>query len=267
MRETGLSQLRQRARALLYPCAALGLFVLVWQAIVWIGPIPEEYLPGPVQALRALFDMLRSGDLLAAEWLTLSRTLYGAALSAALGLALALAGANVAILRQALQPLVAIFQVLPPAALVPMSIYFLGFGERFFLFIISFAAIWPTYVVATRALLDTDPLLLSTARMFGYSKRRSVIAIRLPAAMPEIFTGLRLTAGLALIATVAAEMLASRNGLGFLLFDTAFSLHVDQTFAVLLVVALNGLLVNGMVGAGRRLICGWRDRLEATIHA
>lgn len=262
-----LSQLSVDIRTLLYPVATLGIFLLAWQAIVLAGPIPEEYLPGPAQALRALAEMIRSGDLLAAEWLTLSRTLYGAGLSAAIGLALAVAGANFTFLRQALQPLVAIFQVLPPAALVPISIYFLGFGERFFLFVICFAAIWPTYVVGSRALLDTDPLLLSTARLFGYSRPQSLLAIRLPAALPEIFTGLRLTAGLALIATVAAEMLASRNGLGFLLFDTAFSLHVDQTFAVLLVVAINGILVNGIVAVARRMLCGWRDRLEATIHA
>ena len=140
-------------------------------------------------------------------------------------------------------------QVLPPAALVPMSIYFLGFGERFF----------PVRHLVRGDLADLcrrDPRLAgygSASPVDGAHVRLfeapGVIAIRLPAAMPEIFTGLRLTAGLALIATVAAEMLASRNGLGFLLFDTAFSLHVDQTFAVLLVVALNGLLVNGMVGA------------------
>lgn len=254
-------------RGFVFPLAALLLFLSAWQAVVVAQFIPEEYLPGPMQALRALLEMVRSGDLIAAEWLTLSRTLFGAALSALVGLLLALLGANFVIVRQALQPLVAIFQVLPPAALVPMSIYFLGFGEKFFLFVICFAAIWPTYIVATRALLDTDSLLLSTARLFGYSRRETVLAIRLPAAMPEIFTGLRLTAGLALIATVAAEMLASRNGLGFLLFDTAFSLHVDQTFAVLLVVALNGLIVNGLVAAGRIGACGWRDRMEAAVHA
>ena len=250
-----------------YPAAALLLFLLAWQAVVAAQFIPEEYLPGPAQALRALTEMLRSGDLLAAEWLTLSRTLFGAGLSALIGLLLALLGANFAIVRQGLQPLVAIFQVLPPAALVPISIYFLGFGEKFFLFVICFAAIWPTYIVAMRALLDTDTQLLSTARLFGYSRREAVLAIRLPAALPEIFTGLRLTAGLALIATVAAEMLASRNGLGFLLFDTAFSLHVDQTFAVLLVVALNGIIVNGLVALGRSTLCGWQERLEASTHA
>ena len=256
-----------RGRGLVFPLAATALLLLCWQAVVAAKFIPEEYLPGPLQALRALVDMIRAGDLLAAEWLTLSRTLFGAALSAVIGLLLALLGANFVIVRQALQPLVAIFQVLPPAALVPMSIYFLGFGEKLFLFVICFAAIWPTYIVATRALLDTDNLLLSTARLFGYSRRETVLAIRLPAAMPEIFTGLRLTAGLALIATVAAEMLASRNGLGYLLFETAFSLHVDQTFAVMLVVALNGLVVNGLVAAGRFIACGWRDSMEAVAHA
>lgn len=250
-----------------YPAAAICLILCGWQGLALSELVPEEYLPGPMTTLAAFVDMVRAGDLQSAEWLTLSRALTGAALSSTLGLLLALLGANFLLVRLALQPLVAIFQVLPPAALVPMAIYFLGFGEGFFIFVICFAAIWPTYIVATRALVDTDPQLLATARLFGYSKRDAVLLIRLPAALPEIFTGVRLTAGLALIATVAAEMLASRNGLGFLLFDTAFSLHVDQTFAVLLAVALNGLIVNGIAVGLRRLTCGWRDGLEATAHA
>lgn len=240
--------------------AVLG-FLVVWEAISLSGVVPSEYFPGVAQIGEALWQLLLSGELIHAEWLTLSRAMFGLLLSTALGAGLALLGTRLAVVRHALAPLVDIFQALPPAALVPLMIFVLGFGTPFFLFIICFSAIWPVYLAAIRALTSTEPIQVHSGSSLGYSKIEILWAIKVPAAMPEIFTGIRISAGICLIATVASEMLAGRNGIGYLLFDTAFSLRVNETFAVLAVAAMDGILINWLVVVARRLLIPWHEKL------
>lgn len=243
--------------------AVLG-FLLVWEAISRSGIVPSEYFPGVPRIGEALWQLLLSGELVHAERLTLSRAISGLLLSTALGSGLALIGTRFAVVRHALAPLVDIFQALPPAALVPLMIFVLGFGEGFFLFIICFSATWPVYLAAIRALTATEPIQVNSGRSLGYSKLEILWAIKVPAALPEVFTGIRISAGICLIATVASEMLAGRNGIGYLLFDTAFSLRVDETFAVLAVAALDGILINGLVVLARRVFAPWHEKLATS---
>ena len=252
------------ARSIFNLLAGIAVVFGAWQLFAWSEIIPSDYFPGVRQMLEAFVRLVQSGELPSAETLTLTRTVVGLILSCVIGLGLALLGMAVPLMKHALAPLVSIFQVLPPAALVPLSIYFLGFDEHFFLFIICFASCWPIYQAALRALAGTEPLQMASGRSLGYRPLELIWRVRVPASMPELFTGIRIAAGIALVSTVAAEMLASRNGLGFLLFDTAFSLRVDETFAVLVVVAFNGLVVNGLVLGARRLLAGWSLELSAS---
>lgn len=248
---------------LLQLLVALAVLIAVWQGIAASGWVPDEYFPGVPRIGHAFMGLWDSGELLTAEGLTMARALTGLVISCVLGFALALLGTQVPLVRHALAPLVSVFQVLPPAALVPMAVFALGFGPGFFLFIICFASIWPVYLSALRSLGSTEPLQIASGLSLGYAPHELLWRVRLPAALPEIFTGIRISAGIALIATVAAEMLTSRNGIGFLLFDTAFSLRVDETFAVLAVAAFNGVLINTLVVGLRRLSIGWNEQLHA----
>jgi ABC-type nitrate/sulfonate/bicarbonate transport system permease component len=104
---------------------------------------------------------------------------------------------------------------------------------------------------------------INAARTLGYTRNEMLFRVRLPAAWPEIFTGVRVAAGAALIASIASEMLAGKDGLGFMLFDTAFSMRTKEMFAVMLAAALNGILFNQLVVWTRRPLAGWQDKLNA----
>jgi len=244
---------------------AVVLLLLVWQCIAWSGWVPLDYFPDVPRLGQGFVTLWESGELLSAEALTLTRSLTGLFLSCLIGFVLALLATWKVVVRHALAPVVSVFQVLPPAALVPMTVFALGFGERFFLFIICFAATWPVYLSALRALGSTEALLLAGSRSLGYSPAQILWKVRLPAALPEIFTGIRICAGIALVATIASEMLTSRGGLGFLLFDTAFSLRVEETFAVLAITAGNGVLINALVVGLRRTFTRWNEELHADL--
>jgi NitT/TauT family transport system permease protein len=256
-----------RAQHLARLAAGMAAFLVLWQAVVWAGVVPRDYLPGVPEIAAALLELAGSMRFWQSEGGTLLRAAAGFAISVAAGIALALAGARWAVLDRALQPAVDILKSLPPSALVPLAIFAMGLGAKLYLFIIVFGGIWPVYICARNALSSHEPALLNCAAVFGYAPLETLWRVRVPAALPEIFAGVRLAAGACLISTVAVEMLAGQNGVGWLLFDSAFSLRTSETFALLVVAGLNGLAFNALVVGLRKLAVGWHDELAATAQA
>ena len=240
----------------------VGLFLLIWEGIALSGLVSNRYFPTVTQIVLAAREMLQSGELLQAEGHTLMRALVGLLLAVALGVSFALLAAFYPLLERMWAPLVEIMRSVPPAALVPLGIFALGLTPKLFIGIVVFAAIIMVYMPALNALTNTEPVQINLARTLGYSRLETLFVVRLPAAWPEIFTGIRVAAGSALIAAIVSEMLAGKDGLGFLLFDTAFSLRTSAMFAVLLTAALNGILLNQLVVWARRPIAGWQDTLN-----
>lgn len=241
----------------------IGLLLVAWEVVARAQLVPAERFPELTVVLAALADLAVSPGFLVELSTTWGRALLGLALGVALGLALALVTANFASVRRTLDPLIEMLRVLPPPALVPISIFIFGLGLKLFLFIIAFAAIWPVYINAANALAASEPVQLATGRAFGYSRSEILLRLRLPAAMPGIFTGIRIGGGLAVLATVAAEMLAGQSGAGFLLYDAAFTLRSADMFAIMLVIGATGVLMNLLIASLRRLTMGWHIRLTA----
>lgn len=243
--------------------AGICVFFLAWEAAPRAGLVPADYFPPASSAAVALGGLATSPEFLEQLAMTWGRTLAGLAIAIALALAMAIVTGRYQLGRRMLEPLVEMLRVLPPPALVPLCIFALGLGARLYLFIIAFAALWPVYLGAANALAATEPVQLNTGRAFGYSTWEILLKLRLPSALPEIFTGVRLAAGIALLAAVASEMLAAKDGLGFMLYDSAFTLRVADMFAVMFVVGASGVLMQGLVALARRAAIGWHMRLAA----
>lgn len=248
------------------PLVGLLVFAMAWQVVVWSALVPEEYLPGVGAVLDALAHQLLSVRFWVSEVHTFWRTLLGLCLAAALGTGLAVLAARYRGVEQALRPLVNIIRSLPPVALVPLSIFALGLGFKLFLFIVCFAGIGTMYVSANNALRTVESVQVHSGLMMGYSHWEILWRIRVPAALPEMLTGVRLTVSDCLMATIAAEMLAGTSGLGFMLLDKAFSLRTADMFGLLFVVGLNGLLINQLVLWLRHGLVGWHDALGKMVQ-
>lgn len=249
------------------PLVGLAGLLLVWQAVVLSDYIPAEYLPGVPAIGRALLEQLASSEFWANEALTVSRAAGGLAFAVLTGVGVALLAARHRVVERALSPLVQIMLSLPPAALVPLSIFALGLGAKLFAFIIWFACVWTIYAAAINALKASEPVQLNAARSFGYRGWEIILRVALPAAWPEIFTGIRIAAAGSLMAAVAAEMLAGKDGLGFMLYDTGFSLRTPEMFALLAVAGVNGMLLNELIMYLRRRSAGWHDMLARMAEA
>lgn len=245
------------------PLVGLAGLLAVWQAVVLTGSIPEDYLPGVPAILQSMRDLLGSREFWVNEGLTLLRAVAGLLLAGVTGIGAAVLGARYRVVRRALAPLVQIMLSLPPAALVPLSIFALGLGMPLFLFIIWFACVWTIYAVSDRALQASEPVQMHVACSLGYRPWELLWQVRLPAAVPQIASGVRIAAAGSLMAAVAAEMLAGKDGLGFMLYDSAFTLRIPEMFALLAVTGLNGVLLNAAVLRLRHRLAGWHDSLAA----
>ncbi|MFM0210986.1 ABC transporter permease [Paraburkholderia sediminicola] len=248
------------------PCIGFLAGCAVWQLAVWSGHVPREYMPGVGTVFEALVGQLRSEEFWQNEPLTLMRTLIGLIAAVAIGFAAAVLAARHRLVEDALRPVVNIMRSLPPAALVPLSIFALGLGMKLFLFIVCFSGVWTVYVSAATALADNEPVQLRSARTLGYSAWEILWQVRVPAAMPAMLTGVRLAVADCLIATIAAEMLAGSDGIGYMLYDSAFSMRTADTFALLVVAGFNGLLFNQAVLRLRAITVPWHESLTRMVQ-
>jgi ABC-type nitrate/sulfonate/bicarbonate transport system permease component len=242
---------------------ALGILILlaVWQLVVTSQLVPPAYFPGPSAVAEAAQDLTLRGELLPAIAITLVRALAGLTGAIVLGLLIALVSTRYQLIGRAIAPVADVFRSLPPAAITPISIYFLGLGWKLYAFILVFTCFWSVYLNALDALKSVPNQQLATARIYGYDGWNRLLRVQFPAALPNTFIGIRLAASIALIAAIVAEMLAGRDGLGYLMSSAAFSLRIPDTFVGFAAVMLLGLLLNQIVVVLRRTVVGWHETM------
>jgi putative hydroxymethylpyrimidine transport system permease protein len=211
----------------------LGLLVL-WQAVVWLTGVPAFLLPPPTAVARTL---LASAPLLFDHArVTLLEILLGLAGGVAIGGASALAMALLPPVQPWLLPILVLGQTIPVFALAPLLVLWFGYGLASKVVM----AILIIYFPVTAALFDglrrTEAGWLDLARTMGASRWRTLLRLRLPAALPAFGSGLRIATAVAPIGAVVGEWVGSSAGLGYLMLHANARLQIDVMFAALIVL-------------------------------
>ena len=246
--------MRLRAAA---PRAVVGLVVpslllAVWQLVTAAGWFSASQLPPPGDVLAAFDGLLRRGDLWTHLQASLSRVLLGylAGVVAALALG-SLIGLSV-IARALLAPTVAALRTVPSLAWVPLLLLWFGIDETPKVLLVAVGAFFPIYTTTASALSHVDPQLLEVGRAYGRHGASLLTTVMLPAAAPELVNGLRLGLANAWLFLVAAELIASSKGLGFLLIDSQNTGRTDVMLLAIVLLAGLGKLSDAALGALER---------------
>lgn len=239
----------------------LALVFGTWQLVHVAGVVPDKFFPAVPDIVVAFWQMFSDGTVIAAWATTFLRALIGLIAAASLGIALAILSDLSPVLSRGIRYVSDILQPIPPAALVPTAVFMLGLGVKLYAFVIILVTIWPPYLNGVAALQAVSPVQLNTGRMFGLTRRQLLWQIRLPAALPEIFTGIRYAATISLVAVIVSEMLAGRDGIGFMIYKKVYALRTPEVFALMFLVAFSGVLLNGLVAMLRRALTGWHMRM------
>jgi sulfonate transport system permease protein len=246
--------LRLRAAA---PRAAVGLVVpllllALWQLVTAAGLFSASQLPPPGDVARALGDLLRHGELWTHLQASLSRVLVGYLAGAGVALALGSLIGLSAVARGLLAPSVAALRTVPSLAWVPLLLLWFGIDEAPKVLLVAIGAFFPIYTTTASALAHVDPQLLEVGRAYGRHGASLLASVMLPAAAPELVNGLRLGLANAWLFLVAAELIASSKGLGFLLIDSQNTGRTDVMLLAIVLLAGLGKLSDAALGALER---------------
>jgi len=231
-------------RSVLLPLAVAALLVGVWTLVWASGLFHESAFPSPLAVLRALGEELRSSRLPNDLVVSLFRVSCGFALAVLLGLPAGLWLGHVLNARLALLPIVNFFRNLSPLAWMPFAILWFGVGDAATIFLIFLAAFFPVVLATMAAVASIPAVYYRVARAYGLSALERLTRVTLPAIMPQVITTLRVTAGLAWLIVVAAEMVSGRDGLGFAVMDSRNGLRTDLLVVEMLVIGLIGVAMD-----------------------
>jgi len=254
---------RFRAAVVYYlPSVVVMLALLVlWQVgVQWLG-VKEYILPTPLSALRTLADpnYRWTANFLA----TLYSVLGAFALSAVLGVLLAIVVVWNDLLMRTVMPVLILFNTLPKIALAPLFVVWLGYGIWPNIVIGTTIAFFPMVVNTAVGLATAEPEMLDLVRTLRASRWQVFMKIRFPNAVPYIFTGLKLNATMSVIGAIVGEFVASERGLGALIITGGVTLETPSIFASLILISLLGLVLYGIVVAVEHVVAPWAYRTDA----
>ena len=233
--------------------------IVIWEAGSRLGVISALVLPAPSEALDALRDLAVSGNM----WNHLSASLYrlilGFALGANAGLLVGVAIGLNSTARSSLSPLVAAIFPVPKIALLPLFIIWFGIGEGSKVATIFFGCFFPTVIATYGGIDSVDRTLIRMGQSFGLSRFDIIRKIVLPAALPAILSGMRISASIAIILLVAAEMIGAQYGIGAYVLLAGNLMATDQLIAGVAMLSVLGLIVNWLISRAERHFLSWRN--------
>jgi ABC-type nitrate/sulfonate/bicarbonate transport system permease component len=237
------SMLLAISRGVLRFALPVGL-VILWELSVRFGLIDGRFLPTPTQIAANMWELLRSGELLHHTVASLTRFVFGLTLATTLGIGLGVAMGASETCRNAFNMLVELSRPIPPIALIPLAIFWLGIGDESKVFLIFVACFFPILLNTLSGVQGTDPTLINLYRTMGATRAQTLCHVLLPSALPQILTGLRISAGIGLIVLVAAEMVGAYDGLGYLILYSEQTWQLDSMFAGIITISVIGYLLN-----------------------
>jgi NitT/TauT family transport system permease protein len=226
------------------PLLVLCSAILIWSALTLLRVFPESVFPSPLAVAKGLAEEIRSGRLLNDLVASLFRVTTGFMLAVLIGIPAGLWLGHHVRSRVALLPAINFFRSLSPLAWIPFAILWFGIGDLPAIFLIFMACFFPVVIATLSAAASIPSVYFRVARDYGFSVREVLTKVTLPAIAPELITSLRVTAGLAWLVVVAAEMIAGRDGLGFAIWDARNGLRMDLLVSGMIVIGVIGMVID-----------------------
>lgn len=242
----------------IYPAGVLALVIVVWQIATTVFDIPDYLLPPPTAIAE---EMVREiGTLWSHGLVTLWEVLVGFALSVVIAIPLAILIVYSVAAERALYPLLIVSQVVPKVSVAPLFVVWLGFGVQPKVIIVFLIAFFPIVIDTIVGLRSVDEDMIDLVRSMGAGPVKTFRKIRLPAALPNIFGGLKVAITLAVVGALVAEFVGSDEGLGYLLLVATGQLNAELLFASIVFLSAMGMILFLAIEVAERLLLGARRK-------
>lgn len=217
-----------------------GLFVVIW----WVLSLfqSEVLLPGPLETLKGAKELILNGKLLTFALISLRRVFLGWLIGLAIGIPLGLIIGRISFIRSLFEPFINFFRFVPGLALITLFLMWFGVGETSKIVLITYGTVFVVIVNIISGILALDKDRINSARVLGVSEFQILLTVIWPSVIPYAFTGARLGLGGAFASIVAAEMLSSKEGIGYLIFTARMYFHTDWIITGVIVLGILGYL-------------------------
>jgi len=239
------------------------LILLCWQTAGWLSYLNPILLPTPWEIAQDFGTLTASGELFHHLGISAWRALLGFLLGGSIGLAAGIWAGFSYRMERLVDPSIQVLRTLPHLAIAPLFILWFGFGEWSKVLIIAKGAFFPLYINTFLGIRSVDGKLFDVARILEFSRWQMIRRLIVPASLPNILLGVRLSLGIAWLSLVVAEMMGASSGFGYLINDArAFSL-TGLVFVGIIVFALVGKLTDSLVKLLEKRLLSWQDTYKA----
>lgn len=236
--------------------------ISAWEISVQLEYLPPTLIAAPSSVLKAFSYLLNRGELWSHGAISLSRLLAGFALGTCIGIIIGIATGYSKFFEKLVAPTIRVLAPIPPIAWIPLFIVLFGIGEGSKIALIATASGIIVYLNTFQGLRSVDQRYVELAKAYNRSGLQILFGILLPSATAQIFTGMRIALGISWILLVAAELIASSGGLGWLIWDSRNFARPDDMIVGMICLGILGALSDVILSLVERKLLWWRQSFE-----
>lgn len=233
------------------------VLLAMWELAARAELVNPLIIPPLSRVLAVFWDLFLSGEMPMQIAVSMKRAAVGYGLAGAVFIPLGLVMGLSRPIHRALEVIVEMLRPIPPPVVIPVALLFFGLEDEMKIFVIFFSCAWPILLNTIDGVRSVDPVLLNTARTFRLPRLKTIRQIVLPAASPQIMTGLRVSLPITLILVVISEMVGSTDGIGYFILDSQRRFRVPQMYAGMVALAVLGYALNQLFNLLHRRLLAW----------
>lgn len=233
--------------------------LLIWELASRAGVADSVLLPAPSNILVRLFGLLQEHqiylDCLVTGYRFLAGYIIGCAIAIPLGILLGISNRfylSFDMLLECLRPI-------PASALIPIALLLFGLGDKMTIAIVAYAVVWPVLINTMDGVRSVDPVLIDTGKVFGLNSRELVRQVLIPASLPSIVTGMRISLALSITLVIVVEMLVGDRGLGHRIIEAERTFRFPEMYGMTFLIGALGYIANRTFIAVSGLFIGWHQ--------
>ncbi len=250
-----LKQLNIILQGLILPAAV----IIIWQLAGTMGLVSRTLLPTPLEIVTSFIELIRTGELMGHMEISIWRAAIGFVLGSGLGLLLGLLVGISNKTEHFMDPSLQMLRTVPHLAVAPLFILWFGFGETSKILLIAKGAFFPIYVNTFLGIRGVDSKLFDVAQVLEFSRIKLITKLIIPAALPNILLGVRLSLGVAWLGLVVAELMGSSEGIGYMIMDARQFSNTEIVFVGIIIFAAVGKFTDSLVRLLESRLLKWSD--------
>ena len=243
------------------------VFIGLWHAATSLGLVSPIILPTPAETFKDIIfvgkNLLSGGYMLPALWITILEVIYGFVLAVAIGFSLGVLVGETVFGERAIMPYLVAIDTMPKVAFAPLFVAWLGFGIESKVALAAFIATFPIVVGTAAGLHSADENARMLFKTMGATRMQTLMKMKLPMALPQIFTGLKIGAVGVMAGAITGEFLGGGKGFGELIRVAASQLNTPRVFSLILYLSLLGLALYALVTWAQRRVVFWQKSTAA----